>query len=100
MKILESVFKARFAKVVSGKLYEYLKDIEIFGREDETEDFIVFGCKDEDQERFYQGILEYDKITKVQDFETIEDVKEWWEDGGDMMLYIDKGDFEIVERET
>jgi hypothetical protein len=88
--------KIVFARVISGELHEFLKDIDIVGRVDDLGDFVVFGCRNEDQPRFYQGILDYDKKTEIQGFETVEQVKEWWEECADMLLYIDKGDYELV----
>lgn len=93
------MYKLSIVRVVGGDLFEYLKDIDIVGRVDEDGDFRVFGCKDEDQDRFYQGILAYDKSDPVQGFETVEDVKEWWEEVADMILCVDKGDFKIVGSE-
>lgn len=88
--------KIAFARVIGGELQNFLKDIDIVGRVDESGDFAVFGCKDEDQQRFYKGILDYDKKTDIQGFETVEEVKKWWEECADMTLYIDKGDYELV----
>jgi NADPH-dependent curcumin reductase CurA len=84
------------ARVTGGNLHEHLKNIDIVGRIDDCGDFIVFGCKKEDEERFYKAILEYDKKVNVQGFETVEQVREWWEEEADMQMYIDKGDFEMV----
>lgn len=86
-----------FVRVIGGELFDYLKDIDIFGRITEEEDFIVFGCRNEDQGRFYKGILEYDKSTEIVGFETVEEVKDWWEDGSDMLMHIEKGAFDVVE---
>jgi hypothetical protein len=103
-----SVFKMRrsedmkiaFARVISGDLYDYLKDVDIAGRVDESGDFVIWGCKDEDQPKFYRGILEYDKKTEIQGFQTIEQVKEYWEEMADMLLYIAKGDYILVDAES
>ena len=86
-----------FARIIKGDLFEHLKDIDICGRLDETGEFVIYGCKDEDQGRFYKGILSYDKVTEINGFETIEEVKEWWEEEADMLLYVSKDDFEIVD---
>lgn len=86
-----------YARVISGELYDHLKDVDVVGRVDESGDFVVWGCKDDDQLKFYQGILEYDKKTKIQGFRTIEQVKQYWEELGDMLLYIDKGDYILVD---
>ena len=89
--------KIIMAKVVSGHTYQYLKDIEVVGRVDEEGDLIVFGCKDIDQPRFYQALLDIDKADSVHGWETVEEVKSWWEEELDMLLYIEKGKFEIVD---
>lgn len=90
--------KLTFARITSGSQYEYLKDIELVGRVDDDGSFIVFGCKNEDQPQFYQGLLEMDKADPVLGWETLEEAKEWWEEGGDgMLMYVEKGDFEIIE---
>ena len=85
------------AKVTGGELYEYLKDIDLFGRVTEENKFIVFGCKEADQERFYKGLLEYDKVTDMQGFKTVKQVKRWWEEEADMQLYVEAGAFEVIE---
>ena len=87
-----------FTRATSGEMYEHLKDIDLFGRVTDTGDFILYGCRNEDQEKFYQGLLDYDKKTDIQGWETVADVKEYWEEGADMLLRIDKGCFEIVEQ--
>lgn len=38
-----------FVRVTSGVTYDYLKDIDLFGRTTEEGDFILFGCKVEDE---------------------------------------------------
>lgn len=85
-----------FVRVTGGDQYEYLKDIDIFGRIDEEGDFIVFGCRDEDQLKFYQGLLDMDRADPFQGWETVEDVKEFWENP-DMLMYVEKGNFKIVK---
>ena len=91
-------FKPVFAKITGGSQYEYLKDIELLGRVDDDGSFIVWGCRDADQPKFYQGLLDIDKACPAIGWETAEEVKEWWEEGGEgLLMYVDKGDFEIVE---
>jgi hypothetical protein len=88
-----------FVRVISGVTYEYLKDINLFGRVTEEEDFVLFGCAVEDEPKFYQGIYEMDQMDEVFGFESADEVKEFWEDGGDgCLLHIEKGCFEIVEQ--
>jgi hypothetical protein len=89
--------KLSFVRITSGELHQHLKDIDIVGRIDEDGEFRVFGCKNEDQDRFYKGILEYDKETQIQGWETVVEVKEWWEEEADMILCVDKGDYEVVD---
>ncbi len=83
--------------VTSGKLYEHLNDVQLFGRIDEKNDFIIYGCQDKDQTEFYNGILEYDKATNIQGFQSVEEVKEYWEEMGDMFLTLELGQYEIVK---
>lgn len=87
--------KVCFVRITGGELHEYLKDIDIVGSPRENGEFVIYGCKDEDQPRFYQGLLHYDKKTGVQGWETVEDVAEWWKEP-DMLLVMSKGDYEIV----
>ena len=86
----------KFARVTSGELFEYLKDIRLLGKVDDDGDFLVFGCRDEDQDKFYKGLLEYDKAQPFQGWETIDDVKGYWEEGGEMILFVEKGYYELV----
>lgn len=88
--------KYKFARVTGGECFEHLKDIDLYGRTDGKK-FYVFGCKDEDQERFYKGILEFDNRNQIHGFKSIEEVKEYWEESGDMFLTIEEGQYEIVE---
>ena len=90
-----------FIKVTSGVTYDFLKDINLFGRVTEEGDFILFGCAVDDEPKFYRGIFEMDKAYEVFGFESVEDVKEFWEEGGDgCLLHIDKGCFEIVAMDS
>jgi len=90
-----------FVKVTSGVTYDFLKDINLFGRVTEEGDFILFGCAVDDEPKFYRGIFEMDKAYEVFGFESVEDVKEFWEEGGDgCLLHIDKGCFEIVAMDS
>ena len=91
-------------KITGGELYPYLKDITLIGRIETEEDwgakdnFYIFGCKDEDQQKFYNGILEFDKLTKTQGFKTTRDVEEFWLDGCDgMVLFVKNGDYVVIE---
>ena len=87
----------QFVRVTSGVTYDYLKDIDLFGRITEAGDFVLYGCKTKDEPKFYQGILEMDQADEIFGFESVEEVKEFWLDGGDgCLLYIDKGCFEVV----
>jgi hypothetical protein len=87
-----------FAKVISGELFEYLKDIDLAGRVDEQGDFVIWGCSQPDEDKFYQGILEYDKTTQIQGFETVEDVRRFWEEDADMQLFIENGNYELTSQ--
>jgi NADPH-dependent curcumin reductase CurA len=90
--------KIVFARVTGGDTYDYLKTIDIVGPVGVVGDLIVYGCKDADQPRFYEGLFNMDKTDPVQGWQTAEDVKEWWEEGGDgMLMYVKKGNFEVVE---
>lgn len=85
--------KYKFARVTGGGIFE---NIDLYGRINE-EKFLVLGCKDEDQERFYQAILEDDNKNQVHGFKNVEEVKQYWEESGDMFLTFKEGDFKIVE---
>ncbi|HZJ91307.1 MAG TPA: hypothetical protein VFC89_06605 [Oscillospiraceae bacterium] len=39
----------RFVRVTSGVTYDYLKDIDLFGRVTDEKDFILYGCKVDDR---------------------------------------------------
>lgn len=86
-----------FAKVTSGKLHQYLKDVEILGRVTKDEEFIIYGCKIKDERKFYQGILNYDKSVGIQGFETIKEVEKYWLEHGEIILYLKKGEFTVTE---
>lgn len=88
--------KYKFARVTGGECFEHLKDIDLYGRINKEEEFLVLGCRDEDQERFYQAILEEDNQNQVHGFKNIEDVKKYWEEDGDMFLTLKKGEYKIV----
>lgn len=90
--------KMCFARIIGGELQDDLKNIDIFGFLRENGEFAIYGCKDDDQHRFYQGLLNYDKKTGVQGWETVEDVAEWWKEP-DMLLVVNKGDYELVYRQ-
>jgi len=48
--------KMCFARIIGGELQEDLKDIDIFGFLRENGEFVIYGCRDDDQSRFYQGL--------------------------------------------
>lgn len=85
-----------FAKIISGGLLNYLKDIRLFGRFADDGDFRLYGCHSDDEPQFYAGILAYDQQNPVHGFETVEEVESYWIDGGDMLMIIDKGDYQEV----
>ena len=89
--------KGTFVRIVNGNLQQYLKNIDIYGRIDESGKFVVWGCKNIDQPRFYKALLDMDKADPVQGWETVEEVKDWWENEADMLLWIDEGCFEEIE---
>jgi hypothetical protein len=93
------MYKLSFIKITSGELFDYLKDIDIVGKINDDGSFIVFGCKNEHQDKFYAGIFEYDKVTEIQGFKKVEEAKHWWEEVADMTLYVDKGNYEVLEIE-
>ena len=87
------------AKVISGELYPYLKEIKLVGRvrEESNNDFIIYGCIRGYEMKFYKGILEYDKATEIMGFNSVEEVEEFWLDGGEgMFLTVEKGDYEVI----
>lgn len=90
--------KLCFARIIGGELKDDLKDIDIFGFLRENGEFAIYGCRDDDQPRFYQGLLNYDKKTGVQGWKTVEDVAEWWKEP-DMLLVLNKGDYKMVRKE-
>jgi hypothetical protein len=86
-----------FVKITDGQLLQFLKDVRIFGRIDDV-GFIIYGYHEEDEDKFYQGIYEHDKYVDLRGFESAEDAKEFWLDGGDgMLLHIEKDCWEVVE---
>jgi hypothetical protein len=84
-------------KIIKGNLYNYLKDVDLVGRIQDDGEFIMYGCENEDQEKFYKGLLDYDKFTEEMGWETVEDVKEFWEDEADMILCVEKDCYEVLE---
>lgn len=91
-------YKIQIARIIGGSLEPYLKDMDIIGRvQKEREQFYIFGCKKEDEEKFYKGILEYDKSDPVHGFETAKEVEEFWLNGCDgMFLSVEMGEYEII----
>lgn len=86
-------------KVTGGELYEYLKNIKLVGRirEESDNDFIIYGCVRGYEDEFYEGILKYDRETKIIGFSSVEDVEEFWEEEGEgMFLVLDYGEYEII----
>lgn len=86
----------QFVRITSGELHEHLKDIDIVGRPKDNGEFAVYGCRDEDQHRFYSGLLNYNKANPVHFWETVEDVEEYWKEP-DMLLVVNKGGWETVK---
>ena len=87
------------ATIISGSLHKHLKNIELVGKIRDG-GFVVFGCKNEDQDCFYRGLLGYDKETGVHGWETVSDVEEYWMGGGDgMMLSVDLRFCKLCEEE-
>lgn len=93
--------KICFAKCTGGASYEYLKDITLVGSVggfSGGSDFVVFGCVDSDQAKFYEGIYQMDKAEPFIGLESIEETKEFWEEGSEGLTYIiDAGCFEVFE---
>ena len=88
----------KLAKIKKGKLYPYLKDITLVGRVDEDEEFIIYGCKTKDESKFYQGILDYDKVDKTHNFKTVKEVENYWIEVGDLLLYLKKGEYILIKK--
>ena len=86
-----------WVKVVSGGLQQYLKDIPLFGRIDHEKNFLIYGCNVKDESAFYEGLLEYDKVSNVIGFNDIAEVEEYWMNDADMFLTLNNGDYEIME---
>lgn len=89
------------ARIISGELYPYLKDIGIIGRrEKETEKLYIYGCITKDEERFYKGVLEACKANEnILGLKTIEETEEFWLNGCEgMFLTISNEDYEIERR--
>lgn len=95
----KEIIPLNVAKITGGRLYPYLKNIEIIGRvQSDREQFYVFGCKEEDEKQFYKAILEKDKSEGTLGFNTVEEVEQFWLNGCDgMFLAAEKGDYEIIE---
>lgn len=91
-----------FAKTKSGEMHKYLHDVVLAGNKKEDGRFAVYGCTIETEAIFYKGILDSSNETGYPDlFDTVEEVEEWWIDGGDgMILTIDENDFELIAQEV
>ena len=86
-------------EVTSGELYPYLKGITLVGRiaQEDKGNFIVYGCIKEDEEKFYNGILKYDKDCNYMGFETVEEVVNYWTKIGDLLLTVANYDYRTVD---
>ena len=91
-------YKIDKVKVTSGELYPYLKDIVLIGRvaEEDEGSFIIYGCIKGDEDKFYEGILKYDTDCNYMAFETVEEVKNYWENIGELLLTINNYDYITV----
>lgn len=91
----------KILKTIDGELYPYLKDIKLVGRvrEEYNNDFIIYGCTRGYEQEFYQGILNFNKATGGEmGFNYAEEVKVFWMDEGEeMFLVINKGDYEVSD---
>ena len=85
-----------FARVISGELFKHLKNIDLAGRVDDNGNFIIWGCSIPDEDMFYQAIFEYDKITQIHGFKTVDDVKHFWEEDAGMQLFIESGSYKLT----
>lgn len=94
--------KANLAMVntLAGDLHPYLKGVDLFGRIAENGDFVIYGCANDESvmDAFYKGILAYDQADAIHGFETVADVKEYWEECGDMLLMLNSGEYEIIKQ--
>lgn len=88
--------RTAIVKVISGDLYNYLKDVRLWGAIN-PDKFTIYGCVREDETKFYNGIFEYDKATDIQGFKSAKEVKIWWEEVGDMSLIVENGDYKEIQ---
>ena len=91
-----------YAKVKSGVLFDYLKDVVIVGKVKEDEEYFVFGCHQDQEDKFYKGILEMEKEVGDSGFglNSVKEVREFWEGGCDgCFLTVDKDCFEVLTQE-
>jgi hypothetical protein len=82
-------------KITSGELHPYLKDVILWGFVYEDK-LTVHECHERDEEKFYKGILDYDKSNPVHHFGSVEEVKHYWEGYRDMTLRIELSECEEV----
>lgn len=90
--------RTALVRITSGELLPFLHDVIIWGGI-HTDRFVIYGCHSRHEDRFYQGILEYDKSNQIQGFETVEEVKHYWEETGDMTLVLEHDEYEEIEVE-
>jgi len=88
------------AKVISGELYPYLKEIKLVGRvrEESDNDFIIYGCIRGYEDEFYKGILDYDKATEIMGFDSVEEVENFWTEARGMFLVLENDEYETTSR--
>ena len=93
--IVKTTKKAR-----SHKFLEGIKISAITGSELSDKGVVILGCVNEDRIRFYEGLFRMEQEEPVLGIESVEEMKEWWEDGGDgCFLCLEEGEFELVEVE-
>ena len=100
---MEDMMKLAKVKVTGGELYPYMKGVSLTGRiaDESNNNFIVYGCPRKYEQSFYKGLLEYDKVTKIHGFESIEEVEECWISGLDgLFLVINNGEYEVEGSRT
>lgn len=92
--------RTAFAKIIKGDLHKHLKDVVIFGGI-YPERFVIYGCHSKHEDKFYQGIFDYDKEHPCHHFENVNEVKRYWEEYGDMSLIVSNDEYEeVIESEV
>jgi hypothetical protein len=91
--------RTALVKVIKGDLHPYLKDIIIWGGV-HPDRFVIYGCQSKDEDKFYQGIFDYDKDYPCHCFENVEEVKQYWEEYGDMSLVVGTDEYEEISSEV